>query len=87
MGWPEWDTYPHDCVINYDDFWYFAKDWMINRGGGMSTYNNTPLLDEYTLNLKRLYQYINDWMTCRARTNNGCGSNGWPLVPVPYLDP
>jgi hypothetical protein len=76
-GWPEWDTYPHDCVMNDADLQYFAEYWRINRGGGMT--GSTPLFDEYTVNFKKLYKYIRDWMGCRGRTNNGC--NGWMLIP------
>ena len=66
-GWPAWDQ-NHDCVVDDLDSWYFAKDWQVNRGGV-----------EYILGNPALIMFVDEWMTCRARSNNGC--NGWPLTP------
>lgn len=67
-GWPEWDAYPMDCVINFNDFWYFAKDWRVDRGGESS-------IREYTNDSEHLFYYVKEWMECRGRTNGGC--SGW----------
>ncbi|OQA04068.1 MAG: hypothetical protein BWY69_00122 [Planctomycetes bacterium ADurb.Bin401] len=62
---PEWDT-NGDCVVNDEDFWYFAKDWRIPRVAG----------DDYTLQPgDDLWRYINEWLLCDNRTNGGCA--GW----------
>jgi hypothetical protein len=66
-GWPAWDI-NHDCVVNDLDFWFFAKDWRVNVSG-----------HTYMLDITNLEIYTSEWMTCRARTNNGC--DGWPLTP------
>jgi hypothetical protein len=74
-GWPAWDQ-NHDCIVNEYDFWYFARNWMENRGGR-----------EYILDLPDLYVFLDEWMTCRARTDNGCA--GWPITEdfIPYVVP
>jgi hypothetical protein len=67
-GWPAWD-HDHDCTVNYWDLWYFSGDWQADRGG-----------IEYILDIGQLIDvFLSEWMTCRARTNNGC--LGWPLTP------
>jgi hypothetical protein len=61
---PRWDS-NHDCVLNFNDFWYFAKNWRnVNAFG-----------TDYTLDEVDLHRFINEWLDCRARTNNGC--SGW----------
>jgi hypothetical protein len=73
-GWPAWDQ-NHDCVVNDLDLWYFARDWQVNRGG--TTNFGGKLL--YTLDMYNLDQFLDEWMTCRARTDGGC--DDWPLTP------
>ncbi|MBN1787674.1 MAG: LamG domain-containing protein [Sedimentisphaerales bacterium] len=65
-GWPAWDQ-NHDCVVNAADFWYFAQDWEVDRGG-----------EEYILCIGSLQHFVFQWMTCRGRINNGC--DGWPIT-------
>ena len=72
-GWPAWDK-NRDCVVNELDFWEFAKNWYSDeRGGGGQSGN------DYRIDFSELCMYASEWMTCRARTNNGC--LGWPLTP------
>jgi hypothetical protein len=61
LGGPLWDS-NRDCVVTDTDFWYFAKDWCINRA-------------DYTLDGPDLYRLANQWMDCQGRTDNGC--TGW----------
>jgi hypothetical protein len=58
---PEWDS-NRDCVLNLDDFWFFAKDW----------YNPVyyPAMD-----VAALGRFASEWMDCINRTDNGCA--GW----------
>ncbi|MGA2916837.1 MAG: LamG domain-containing protein [Sedimentisphaerales bacterium] len=65
-GWPAWDI-DHDCVVSDADFWYFAKDWAADRGGG------SP--NAYLIDFVDLYNYAQLWLECRGRTDNGCV--GW----------
>ncbi|MBN1786969.1 MAG: LamG domain-containing protein [Sedimentisphaerales bacterium] len=67
-GWPAWDQ-NHDCVVNGADFWYFAQDWRVDRGG-----------DDYMLDDAQLWFFLYQWMTCRGRTNDGCENEGWPIT-------
>jgi hypothetical protein len=69
-GWPEWDTYPHDCVFNLADLPYFAQYWYEDRGGG--TLGSTQLFHEYRIDYHELSVWAQDWLLCRGRTNNGC---------------
>jgi hypothetical protein len=62
-GWPAYDQ-NHDCIVDNLDFWYFAKEWYVNRG------------ESYKFDTESLDQFVSEWMTCRARTNDGC--YGWP---------
>ena len=64
-GWPAWDQ-NHDCVVNNLDFWYFAQYWQVERDN---------IYEDYTLDLSSLDQFTDEWITCRARTNDGC--DGW----------
>lgn len=72
-GWPEWDSnvdsdIQHDCVITFEDFWYFAEKWRIRLGGESSP-------DALNLELEELYTYLYFWLDCRGRSDNGC--TGW----------
>jgi hypothetical protein len=55
---PEWDS-NRDCVLNLDDFWFFAKDWQ------NPVYNPAMGLDA-------LSRFAGEWMDCFNRTDNGC---------------
>ena len=59
VGGPEWDS-NHDCVLNFEDFAYFAKDW---RNGDFDT---------YTLDLHDLDRFADEWLECYNRTDGGC---------------
>jgi hypothetical protein len=76
---PEWDV-NGDCVINDADFWYFAKDWQVPRITGAENYTldyidmlGSPAVA--TKNGGELLRFINEWLECDNRTNNGCA--GW----------
>jgi hypothetical protein len=62
---PEWDI-NGDCVINDEDFWYFAKDWRVPRVTGAQ---------DYTLDDIDLWRFVGEWLLCSNRTNGGC--TGW----------
>jgi hypothetical protein len=62
---PTWD-YNHDCVLNFEDMWYFAEDWRIEQVSGTQN---------YTLDNQELGIFINEWMECINRTKGGCA--GW----------
>ncbi|MFA5293263.1 MAG: LamG domain-containing protein [Phycisphaerae bacterium] len=61
---PTWDT-NGDCVLNAEDFWYFAKDWRITRESGTQ---------DYTLDNPELQIFASEWMLCIHRTD---GCIGW----------
>ena len=71
---PRWDT-NGDCVLDEQDFAFFAKDWR-NSEFGNNTLDNT-----YVGNLpgdsiaSDLLRFVSEWLDCRARTKDGC--NGW----------
>jgi hypothetical protein len=73
---PRWDT-NGDCVLDEQDFAYFAKDWRNSELGlytldedNLGGYPGEP--DAYKSDLAR---FVSEWLDCRARTNDGC--NGW----------
>jgi len=53
-----------DCVVTNDDFWYFAKDWKVERVSGSQN---------YTFDFPELSYLVNEWMECINRTD-GCAS-------------
>ncbi|MGD0596994.1 MAG: LamG-like jellyroll fold domain-containing protein [Sedimentisphaerales bacterium] len=55
----EWDT-NHDCVIGFEDFEYFADDWLNSELGG------------YTLDFNSFAWFANEWRQCANRTDGGC---------------
>ncbi|MBN2019536.1 MAG: LamG domain-containing protein [Sedimentisphaerales bacterium] len=74
VGGPEWDS-NHDCVLNFEDFWYFAKDWY-NNGFGDYRLDHTFVGgmpgDGIPSDLAR---WANEWLECYNRTDSGCA--GW----------
>lgn len=60
LGWPAWDS-NHDCVVNGDDFWYFAVNWRS--------------IPPYYVDIPDLSIFAEKWLDCQERSNNGC--NGW----------
>jgi uncharacterized protein YneR len=74
---PEWDN-NGDCVVNDADFWYFAKDWRIQRVTGTQDYtlDYTDMINSVpTQNGGEMLRFANEWLECINRTNSGC--NGW----------
>jgi hypothetical protein len=74
VGGPEWD-WNHDCVLNFEDFAYFAKDWLNNEFGAYrldNTYVGDPPSDGFVSDLAR---FVNEWLECYNRTDGGC--TGW----------
>lgn len=75
---PIWDTNA-DCVVTNEDFWYFAKDWRVERISGNQNYT----LDFYRwessqtppaiLDGGEIKRFVNEWMECINRTD-GCAS-------------
>jgi hypothetical protein len=63
LGWPAWD-FTHDCVVNEEDFWQFAKDWRKLEDFGTA----------YMLDITDLRRFADKWMNCQERTNNGCNT-------------
>jgi hypothetical protein len=74
VGGPEWD-FNHDCVLNFEDFAYFAKDWL-NSGFGNYMLDNTYVggfpSDGFASDLAR---FAREWLECYNRTDGGC--TGW----------
>ena len=78
VGGPEWD-FNHDCVLNFEDFAYFAKDWF-NSGFGNYMLDNTYVLepggDPPSDGLRSdLARFLREWLECYNRTDGGC--TGW----------
>jgi hypothetical protein len=74
VGGPEWD-WNHDCVLNFKDFSYFAKDWFNSEFGPYmldNTYVGGLPSDGIVSDLAR---FANEWLDCYNRTNGGCA--GW----------
>jgi hypothetical protein len=68
---PEWD-FNHDCVLDSEDFAYFAKDWFNNEFGGYRL-DNTYLGDLPDDGLASdLARFVREWLECYNRTDNGC---------------
>jgi hypothetical protein len=59
LGGPEWD-WNRDCVLNFNDFPLFGKDWF-NPGFG-----------QYMLDITDLARFADEWMECYNRTDGGC---------------
>ena len=59
VGGPEWD-FNHDCVLDFEDFEYFADDWL------------NPAFDIYTLEFIDFARLANEWRQCFNRTDGGC---------------
>jgi hypothetical protein len=55
----EWDS-NHDCVIGFEDFEYFADDWLNSEFG------------QYTLEFFDFNRFANEWRQCFNRTDGGC---------------
>ena len=55
----EWDT-NHDCVIDFEDFEYFADDWL------------NPEFGTFTLEFYDFNRFANEWRQCFNRTDGGC---------------
>jgi hypothetical protein len=77
IGGPVWDN-NHDCVLDFDDFWFFAKDWKnIEFGPGDGSTGDYMLDnghgvvggDGFVGDLER---WASDWLMCYNRTNGGC---------------
>ena len=69
IGGPEWDV-NHDCVLNAEDFWYFAQDW---RNPEISSSSSPPYA--VSVGLSSLRRFASEWLECYGRTKSGC--NGW----------
>ncbi len=71
---PRWDS-NRDCVLNDEDFAYFAKDWRIPRISGSQNYTldhtyGGALPDDGIVS--DLDRFIREWLDCIGRTNDGC---------------
>jgi hypothetical protein len=55
----EWDT-NHDCVIGFEDFEYFADNWL-NSDFGV-----------YAITFNHFALFANEWRQCANRTDGGC---------------
>jgi hypothetical protein len=55
----EWDS-NHDCVIDYEDFDFFANDWLNPEFGG------------YRLEFVDFNRFATEWRQCFNRTDGGC---------------
>gem|GEM_PF-1301481 len=59
VGGPEWD-FNHNCVLDLEDFLYFADDWL------------NPAFGQYRLEFIDFARFANEWRQCFNRTDGGC---------------
>jgi hypothetical protein len=73
---PSWDT-NDDCVVNAEDFWFYAQDWMNPDLGDLRLGYTSG--GEGDTALSTLYRFVNEWLLCAGRTGAGC--TGWITLP------
>jgi len=72
---PRWDT-NGDCVLDEQDFAFFAKDWRNSEFGDLKLDHTYIAVNKPSDNIESdLARFASEWLDCRARTNDGC--NGW----------